>query len=269
MPSPYAPDTDQSPTSDSHQDNLDLQAATATALEEWQQTQAAMNNLRSHFGPDYRPLSAEYYPPLITAFGEALHYRSYDIGVTWAIYYMCQIILTRSHPAMPPAAMMAAGVAAAQTAHFANEIGRIASGIIPTPANQPLNPSLGAALVEVTMPLFFAGVQYGDAAQRAWLVERILEVEVRTGWASAGLIARGCETAWVKAAHAGRGPPYQRRMGRESSDERISRKGSDGSEPPKDLADRRFIYVNASTRVHWALGILSAEEDVRRIEEMK
>lgn len=269
MPSPYATSTSQPSPTDPRNDDIDLKAATATALEEWSQIQAALHTLGANYGPHFRPLSAEYARPQLTPFGAALHYRSYDIGVSWALYYMCQIILTRSHPAMPPAAMMAAGVAAAHTAHFANGIGRIAAGIIPTPATQPLNPSLGAALVEATMPLFFAGVQYVDAAQRAWLVARIAEVEARTGWASAGLIARGCETAWVRAAEAGRGPGYTRVLKRESSDERVSRiRSEDRGEPPRDLTDRRFVYVNASTRVHWAMGILSAEEDVRRIEEL-
>lgn len=64
------------------------------------------------------------------------------------------------------------------------------------------------------MSLFFAGVQYQDAAQREWTITRLLEIDRRTGWASAGIIARGVETSWERAAQMGRGPPYKRRTRR-------------------------------------------------------
>lgn len=83
----------------------------------------------------------------------------------------------------------------------------------------PLTPALGAALIESTMSLFFAGVQYQDSAQREWLVTRLLEIDRRTGWASAGVIARSCETSWEKAAEMGRGPPYERRRTRRFGEE--------------------------------------------------
>lgn len=169
---------------------------------------------------------------------------------------------------MPPAAMIAAGVAASQTALYANLIGQIGAGISPPAKGQPLNPSVGACLCEICMPLFFAGVQYHDPAQRAWLVMRVRDTEARTGWASLGMIAHGCETAWVKAGEAGRGPPWTRMPFNEGdgTDERITRRGghNDPSSPPKDETDRRFIHVNPSTRVHWAVGLLATEEDVER-----
>lgn len=64
------------------------------------------------------------------------------------------------------------------------------------------------------MSLFFAAVQYQDAAQREWTITRLLEIDRRTGWASAGIIARGVETSWERAAQMGRGPPYKRRTRR-------------------------------------------------------
>ena len=87
-------------------------------------------------------------------------------------------------------------------------IGRIAASI---PLGDELSPFLGAVLTESTMSLYFAGVQYQDAGQREWLVTRLLEVMKRTGFASAGQVARACETSWEKAAEIGRGPPYVRR----------------------------------------------------------
>lgn len=186
---------------------------------------------------------------------------------------MAYIIALRSHPHMPPAAMMAAGIQAQQTAEFAQTIGQIAGGIAPPTFGQELNPGLGAALCEVSMPLFFAGVQYQDAAQRHWLVSNIRNIEARTGWASVGMIAQGCETSWVKAFEAGRGAPWERtkeewHVDRRSAtkDNRIARDtpsaaGDGGPLEEADLTDRRWASKNPATRVHWALGLLSAEED--------
>jgi hypothetical protein len=162
---------------------------------------------------------------------------------------------------MPPAAMVAAGVAVGKTAHFANLIGRIAAGMMPRPVVQPLNPSLGAALCEVTLPLFFAGVQYADPQQRSWLVSRVREVEALTGWASVGMIAQGCETAWEKAAMRGHGPPYVRMKSEWHATVRVSRRTGENMETvdvgvDSETADPRGL------RVHWAMGLLSGEEDV-------
>jgi hypothetical protein len=75
-------------------------------------------------------------------------------------YYMALIACHRSHPSMPPATMMAAGIAARQTAFFATELGRIAAGIAPgCSMTLQVNPGVGAALIESSTCLFLAGVQ--------------------------------------------------------------------------------------------------------------
>jgi hypothetical protein len=270
MPSSYAVGgSAPTPSPKSERSDYDLEIETRAALEEWFQIRAALNTFKSHFGPQFQPLSAELHQPQSTPFGPALQYRSYDVANLWALYYMSYIIALRSHPHMPAPAMMAAGIAAPQTAPFAQLIGQIAGGLVPPPSGQPLNPSLGASLCEVTMPLFFAGIQYQDSEQRAWLVSHVRDIEARTGWASVGMIAQGCETAWVKAFEAGRGPPYQRTKEEwhmeKVVDPRITREGGhfDGSEPdPSDMSDRRWASTNAATRVHWAMGLLSVEEDI-------
>jgi len=227
----------------------------------------ALNTFQSHFGPQFQPLPAELHEHLDTPFGPVIVYRSHDIANLWAIYYMAYIIAMRSHPHMPPAAMMAAGIAASQTAHFTQLIGQIAGGIAPPRQGQDLNPSLGASLCEMSMPLFFAGIVYRDASQRAWLVSHLRNIEARTGWASIGMIAQGCETAWEKAAAAGRGPPYTRTKKEwhheNVHDNRVMKNnGQVDEEPdPTDFSDRRWASVNPSTRVHWAMGLLSVEED--------
>jgi hypothetical protein len=114
---------------------------------------------------------------------------------------------------MPPAAQMAAGICAQATGPYATLIGRITAGM-QIPMGEDLSPFLGAVMCESCMSLFFAGIQYQDAKQREWVVTRLLETDRRTGWASAGIIARGVETSWEKAAEMGRGPPYTRRTRR-------------------------------------------------------
>ena len=81
------------------------------------------------------------------------------------------------------------------------------------------------------------------------------------------MIAIGCETAWVKAWEAGRGPKYVRVLvDKGDGDERVTRKGGhlDPTSMPQDWSDRRFIHVNPSTRVHWAVGLLAEEQDLKR-----
>ncbi|KAK8431264.1 hypothetical protein IWX49DRAFT_607894 [Phyllosticta citricarpa] len=295
MPAAFASSTTQSmpspapsaPSSSSPiQTQADLEAATSAALSEWTTIRAALTTYASYLGPAFAPLSPEHCTHIPTPFGPALQYRSFDIAVLWAQYHMLTIILARCHPSMPPAAIMAAAVAASTTAGPANDIGRIAAGVMPPPlpSSAPpseraklaeLNPSIGAALIEVIMPLFFAGIQYTEHAQREWLVTHVADIENRTGWASAGLVANGCQKVWERAGRAGRGPVWVYRREGASKDERRSGRKSDnavgspredgaGGAADADATDRRFVWTNPATRVHWAMGILSAEEDVIR-----
>lgn len=264
MPASYARNRKPSPESAEQQKNIDLEAATQEALDEWKQINAALDVFVSKFGPAYQALSAEYHQPLATPFGDARQYRSYEISIIWALYYMARIIAVRSHPAMPPAAMMAAGVAAQLTAEYSNEIGRITAGIVPPAVNVPLNPSLGAALINSSMPVFFAGVQYTNPEQRAWLVTRLLDIEKRTGFGSAGLMARGCERAWERMGEVGRGPPYKMTRTEGVKDVRLSGRSlapeHDESSVPQDSGDRRFTFPGSNGRLFWAMGLLAEGE---------
>lgn len=180
---------------------------------EWENIVAAFDVFAGSFGPEYMPLSSDIAAPISTPFGPALQYRTHTIAVLWSYYYLGRILLNRFHPSMPPATMVAAGVAASTTAEYAQIIGKIMAGIYhPQQYNfdaGSLNPTLGGALTEITVPVFFAGVQYMDAAQRGWTVSKLCEISRLTGWQTSFSIAVGCESAWVAAAKKGRGPPYQ------------------------------------------------------------
>jgi hypothetical protein len=280
-----------------HPRYADLPSAYETALAEWESISKAHSIVTSILESTeaLAPLPEDLFPPApgvdggmggkgnTTPFGPAILYRSYDISILWTTLHLAKIVLLRSHPGMPAAAQMAAGVCATVTAPYCNLIGRITAGM-QIPVTSDLSPFLGAVLTESTMPLFFAGVTFTDEAQREWLVTRLLEIDRRTGWASAGIIARGCETSWQSAAAMGRGPPYMRRTSevvrRRGEDTQTLGKGKgkadesgrdvDGPVRQKNMVremeregvgERRFVVKSRAPP--WALNLLGTEEDLR------
>ena len=155
----------------------DLAAAYEAAVEEWHNISASHATLAQILAntESFAVLPADLYPPIPgvegvnkTPFGPALLHRSYDISVIWTLVHLAQILLLRCHPAMPPAALMAAGICAQATQPYATLIGRIAASM-PLPPGKDISPSLGAVITELTVPLFFAGIQFQDPHQRDWL----------------------------------------------------------------------------------------------------
>lgn len=283
------PDYERSPPT-SHAPSpqyTDLPLAYDSAIAEWDNINAAHATIAQVLSSSeaFAPLPADLQviPPgetsTMTPFGPALIHRSYDISVLWTLLHLSKIILLRAHPAMPPAMMMAAGICAQATGPYATLIGRITAGMS-LPVGD-LSPFLGSVLQESTMSLFFAGVQYQDPMQREWTITRLLEVDRRTGWASAGVIARGVETSWERAAQMGRGPPYKRRTRRAGEDgplvleedsgspntwrhiegENAMGKGTRIEEVIEDVGERRFLVK--PRMVTWAKNVFGTEEDLR------
>lgn len=257
--------------------DVDLPSQTNAALAEWTSICQALDAFESSLGPDFQPLPATHVTPLSTPFGPALFYRTYTIACIWTCFLTGRIIAMRVHPSMPPAAMVAAGVAAPRTAQWANMIGRVNAGLQPIDPHSPLNPAHGAALMDGCMGLFHAGIQYTDAAQRGWTVTKLHEVARLTGWETTAVIASGCEKAWMRAAELGKGPPYTWTMDRTAKDDRVAGRGHRtnveggeggkyGEEPSTDNEDRRFVHVTPGMRVHYAMGVLSMEEDMEGLK---
>ena len=244
------------------EDDIELEAATRDAEADWEDIFRALELFEASLGEEFQPLSPDIMPPTQTPFGDSIAYRTYPIACIWTMFYTGRIITERMHPSMPPAAMMAAGIAAPKTWHWAQLIGRICAGLQPPPSNQPLNPSLGAALMESSLGLFFGGVQYQDHAQRSYIVHILRRITVLTGWSSSALIAAGCEVSWIKMYEAGRGPPYQRTKDVSEVDNRTNVSTSDGAE---STGDRSLIEINPGIRVHYAMGIMSVEADFKEM----
>jgi hypothetical protein len=268
MPKEFVNDERQSPTSSVNTINdLELEAATVEAEEEWKEIKRALQVFEDSLGEGWRPVPPERSQPLSTPFGPATHYRTGAIANIWGSYYMAQIILERSHPDMPPMAMMAAGIAARKTAFQATEIARITAGLLPPGINQPLDANHRGALIESSMPLFFAGVQYADPAQRGWTVRKLQDIARLSGWETSLTIASGCESAWEKAGEAGRTAPYTRTLDPFAKDDRIAGRRPDYNAMRHDDGnDRRSLGVDPKARVHWAVGLLGFEEQFGKLD---
>ena len=148
------------PSQDLEENYSAIEADARQAEGEWQEIRNAFPTLEGCFGEDFAALGPEFSDPIHTPFGPAKVYRTYGMAGIWLNFYMGLIISYRAHPSMPPAALMAAGIAARQTSIFANEIGRIAAGICPSLSRSTeVNPQIAAVLIESSVALFVAGVQ--------------------------------------------------------------------------------------------------------------
>ncbi|KAF4626152.1 hypothetical protein G7Y89_g12008 [Cudoniella acicularis] len=272
LPMGFSTSRDSSPQSTRSNEDKDLETQRLEAEEEWYDIRNSFTILQDHFGEDFQPLGPDFQAPIQTPFGTALQYRKYGIAGIWMNYYMALIVCHRAHPSMPPAAMMAAGIAARQTANFANEVGRIAAGIAPDCVGiTEVNPGVGAALMESSTCLFVAGVQYQDPHQRAWTITRLRDIARLTGWQTAHAIVSGCEKSWIRTAELGKGPPYTRTSEEgavpsiwRTSNRRIdtlvaAHGGGSGGD------DEKRLVIKGTDKVHYALGVLGMEQDFENL----
>ena len=246
-----------SPESAHSDTQQDLDALAAESLSEWEDMLAACNEFENALGPGFQPLPPGAAPVITTPFGPAIQYRTHTVACIWACYYLGRILLRRVHPSMPPAAMMAAGVSAAQTAQDAQLIGRIVAGVYgpqyPSPPVDP-SPSVAGILVELLIPVFYAAVQYTDGAQRNWTIALLRDITRLTGGKSSASVAGGCETAWIKAHEAGRGPPYKPVEDMPDVERRYAIISLVGTG-----TDRQFVMVSQTESMDFAMGLLSID----------
>ncbi|GKZ34849.1 hypothetical protein AbraIFM66950_005246 [Aspergillus brasiliensis] len=233
---------------------------------EWESILMAFDTFENALGPYFMPLPPDSVTPISSPFGLALQYRTHTIAVLWGYYLTGRILLHRLHPSMPPAMMVSAKVAAPTTAGYSQAIGRIAAGIYNSQVYHwdtgSLSPTLGSCLIKMTVPIFFAAIQYTDSAQRDWVITRLRSLSQKSGWRTSSSIASSCENAWIVAAKQGRGPPYERKDTTEY--ERTSTWTPPVQESSLgDPGERRFVTIaRRPDEAGWAMGILSLEDDV-------
>ena len=263
----------------------DLKAETEQALLEHAAIANAFDVFAQSLGPDFEPLVHDGSFPQTSPFGSPIRYQNPAIAAIWLHYYVGRVLLQRLHPYMPPAAMVSASVTAHLTREDAQTAGKVAAGLYAMTTGHPgdpLDPTYAGALIESTFPLLFAAIQYQDASQRGWTISKLHDIARMTGWQTSGAVAAACEIAWERMGLAGKGPPYTRSLDRNNKDARVngasrrvdpgnseSYSGSTDTSTEQESQfmshDRSLIGKHGPTRVHWALGLLSVEEDIKKI----
>lgn len=90
-----------------------------------------------------------------------------------------------------------------------------------------------------------------------------------TGWQSAKQIANGCESAWAKAAKLGRGPPYERAPDLDADEQSVwdsARRIDKRIQEVDGGREERRVVLARAERAHYALGLLSIEDDLEYLE---
>jgi len=267
----------------------DLDRDTQTALAELASIADALELWKSCLGEDFHALRVHPEAAIESPFGPALRYNDPRVACCWAIYYLTKIMLRRFHPNSPPAMMASAGVNARLTESDALAIGRIFWGVLldqkEIARQRSMNPTVVAALQELSFPLMFAGVQLQHGEQRAALIESLMDVGQETGWKTAIACASACETSWEKMGKMGKGHPYERTVPqRDSLGARMQNHRAHGStsitismkqDHEHELEsrfishDRNLIDKNPGLRSYWAMGVLSLDEDLKKMSLAK
>ncbi|KAK8042677.1 C6 finger domain-containing protein [Apiospora phragmitis] len=274
MPMGFSPPTEEaSPTSDTLEDS-DLDELTVAAYREWASIKQAFEHIQEKFGHEFAQMDPDLAPPIPSPFGPAAQYRTYGVAGIWLNYYMGLISLYRAHPEMPPVAMMAAGMSAHQTMGYAIEIGRIVAGLDEsTETKSAVSTLVGAAFIESAFPMFVAAVQLQSEVQRHWVVRRMHDIARLTGWQSARQIASGSESAWIKAAQMGHGPPYVPPANLDRSDPSVGAPSIWGQ--PRSIKNRiqevsadesNRLVLAKSERAFYAIGLLGVQDELEKLD---
>lgn len=251
--------------------SLDLTSATEAALKEHDSIKTALSVWIDALAPEFAPLPQRPSNGQ-SLFGPIKRYRDPIMACIWAMYHLGKILLRRYHPYSPPAMMMSASVNQAFTRADAEAVACINVGLLESQAELAnegsINPTLVAALQEVTFPLMFAGVQFQDPTQRSWMIDNLLDLAKYSGWRTAISVASGLESAW----HAQGG--YQRILHVHYPDEankydpnlshsRSGQAAEDEHHSRFVKHDRRLIDRFSDLRAFWAVGLLSSQEDLQ------
>lgn len=264
----------KSPTpSDSTPSDTDLVAATEAAMKEHNSISAAFSAWVDALGPDFAPLTPRPTSNQLL-FGPIKRYNDPVMACVWALYHLGKILLRRHHPYSPPAMMMSADVNQAFTRADAEAIASINMGLLENQAELAsagsINPTLVAALQEITFPLMFAGVQFQDVTQRTWTIDNLIDLAKYSGWRTALSVASGLERAWhaqggYRRTMPSRNPDLAVKYDPASSNTATSQAAEDEHHSRFVKHDRSLIDRFSDLRAFWAVGLLSSQEDLQGI----
>lgn len=112
------------------------------------------------------------------------------------------------HPLMPPTVIAAANIVNPETIFLANNVGRICCGLGIPLRGQSIQPSLSAALKDISFDLIIASTQYRDELQRKYTVATLQAISEATGFEMSASFAAICEANWNMMADAERSPAF-------------------------------------------------------------
>lgn len=78
-------------------------------------------------------------------------------------------------------------------------------------------------------------------------------------------VAHGCETAWIKTAEMGGGPPYTR-MAEKKIDQEAWYNARRSDPVSLDTQDRGRLLTFRTERVHYALGLIGVQQDLENLD---
>lgn len=185
-------------------EELDLR----NAEDEWQKIQIALDFFEHCLGPEWQPLPHDFVPPRASPFGPCLQYRLYSIACIWATYYAARIVASRVQPSTPPTAILGTYNPGTETNIWASLVGRVCCGLEIPLRGQSIQPSLSAALKDISFGLFIAGVQYRDEDQRRYTVDTLRAISEATGFELSASFAATCEANWDMMADAEKDPAF-------------------------------------------------------------
>ena len=174
------------------------------AMSDWITLHQDLKNLKNRRESTSLPISKRYDTKFLPPFGHTVVYCTHALACWWAQFYMARILLRRVHPDIPAIASAAVKSAELETEDDALMVGRIIAGIIPLDA-RIVHPATQGVLIESTMPLFIAGMQYKNFAQRSWTVKAFETIERCTGWKFAKQASLAIRQLWKRADSLGRG----------------------------------------------------------------
>lgn len=105
---------------------------------------------------------------------------------------------------MPPTTVLGAYIAGPDTYLWASNVGRICCGLEIPLRGQSIQPSLSAALNDVSFGLFITSMQYKDGLQRGYAVATLQAISEATGFTLSASFAAICEANWNMMADAER-----------------------------------------------------------------
>ncbi|OLL24619.1 hypothetical protein NEOLI_004304, partial [Neolecta irregularis DAH-3] len=136
-------------------------------------------------------------PRYATPFGESIFFKTTTVGCIHALYLLSFILLLRAHPSNSKKPAESIAQSAFQCAPMATTIFRILAGLVypHLHLSPPIPQTRLSDLTSIIYPVFLAGMQIKDRAQRDWILKICEYIQEITGYTLTKVLL-GLSTAW-------------------------------------------------------------------------